>query len=113
MSDAARSVVHLAPLVIAGFFIGGLVGWRAARFRRLYGRSPIHRPKRGDTSAHAFLSRMLVVYFGALVALALAAALVPATLVRVDPLFARRHPLIGCAAFKTDGSVRKSRMQIT
>jgi protein-S-isoprenylcysteine O-methyltransferase Ste14 len=82
------------PLVFAVLFIGGLVGYRALRFYRIYGVSPIHLPRAGDPSAHAFLSRLLVVCFGVVLTLGALAALWPAGLEAVDLLYAPPHPAL-------------------
>jgi protein-S-isoprenylcysteine O-methyltransferase Ste14 len=82
------------PLAFAVLFIGGLVGYRAVRFSRIHGLCPIHVPRAGDQSAQAFLSRMLVVCFAAVLTLGTLAALWPDGLEAVDPLYARRHPAL-------------------
>ena len=76
------------PLAFAILFIGGLLGYRVLRFSRRHGFSPIHVPRPGDQSAHAFLSRVLVACFGVVLALAALAALWPAALQTVDRLYA-------------------------
>jgi protein-S-isoprenylcysteine O-methyltransferase Ste14 len=80
------------PLAFAVLFIGGLVGYRARRFSRLYGRSPIHVPQPADQSAHAFLSRVLLGCFGLVLTLGAMAAFWPSGLEAVDLLYERRHP---------------------
>src|SRR5687767_14304368 len=88
-------LLRFLPLIFALAFIGGLVGYRAARFQRRYGRSPINRPPAGDRSAHAFLSRMVAVYFCVLMLLAVIVAVSPEALETIDLLYARRSaPLL-------------------
>jgi protein-S-isoprenylcysteine O-methyltransferase Ste14 len=82
------------PLAFGVVFIGGLVGCRSLRFRRLYGRSPIHFPRAGDGSAHAFLSRVLVAFFVLTLALGALAAFWPAGLAAVDLLYRRPGPAL-------------------
>jgi protein-S-isoprenylcysteine O-methyltransferase Ste14 len=82
------------PLVFGVSFIGVLVGYRAWRFSRIYGFSPIHVPRAGDPSAHAFLSRILVACFGVILALGALAAFWPAGLQAVDLLYATPHPAL-------------------
>jgi protein-S-isoprenylcysteine O-methyltransferase Ste14 len=82
------------PLAFGIVFIGGLVGWRSWRFYRLYGRSPIHRPRSGDSSANAFLSRVLVVFFGMILALGALAAFWPEGLGAVDLLYRPPGPAL-------------------
>ena len=90
----AQWCLRYLPLAFGVLFIGGLVGCRALRFYRVYGFSPIRVPRAGDRSAHAFLSRVLVAFFGAVLALGALAALWPAGLEAVDPLYASRHPAL-------------------
>jgi protein-S-isoprenylcysteine O-methyltransferase Ste14 len=78
------------PLVFWVAFVAGLVGYRAARFRRRYGIDLIRRPASSDLSAHAFLSRALIAFFGVMLVLSLLAALSPGWLEVIDPLYARR-----------------------
>jgi protein-S-isoprenylcysteine O-methyltransferase Ste14 len=75
-------------------FIGGLLGYRALRFSRVYGFSPICLPRADDRSAHAFLARLLLVCFGAVIALSAIATLWPDGLETLDPLYVRRHPAL-------------------
>jgi protein-S-isoprenylcysteine O-methyltransferase Ste14 len=75
------------PLAFGVLFIGGLLGYRALRFSRRHGFCPIHIPRPGDQSAHAFLSRLLGACFGVVLALAALAALWPAALQTVDRLY--------------------------
>jgi protein-S-isoprenylcysteine O-methyltransferase Ste14 len=82
------------PLAFGALFIGGLAGGRALRFYRVYGHSPIHVPRAGDRSAGAFLSRVLVVFFGAILALGALAAFWPAALEAVDRLHGRPGPAL-------------------
>jgi protein-S-isoprenylcysteine O-methyltransferase Ste14 len=77
------------PLAFGIAFIGGLLGYRSWRFYRLHGRSPIVVPRAGDLSAHAFLSRVLVVFFGAILALGALAAFWPEGLGTADLLYRR------------------------
>ena len=72
LSIVAQCCQRYLPLAFAVLFIGGLVGYRALRFSRLYGFSPIHVPRAGDQSAHAFLSRVLVACFVVVLALGVA-----------------------------------------
>lgn len=87
----------IVPLVTAAIFIGYLVIWRSWRFRSRYGRSPIHVPAWNDFSLHALLSRLLVLYFTALILLGATAAIRPVELERLDPLFAHRSPGLALA----------------
>jgi protein-S-isoprenylcysteine O-methyltransferase Ste14 len=64
------------------------------RFYRLYGRSPIVVPRTGDGSAHAFLSRVLAVFFIVILALGALAALWPAALAAVDLLHRPPGPVL-------------------
>jgi protein-S-isoprenylcysteine O-methyltransferase Ste14 len=80
------------PLAFAIAFIGGLVGYRALRFSRDHGSSPIHVPRAGDRSAHALLSRVLAGWFVVVFGLGVLAAFWPAALEAVDLLYARRGP---------------------
>ncbi len=89
MTEAFPFLARLLPLLFGVLFIGGLVGYRAARFQRRYGHSPIHRPAAEDRSAHAFLSRTLVVYFLMILVLGGLVAIAPGALEAVDLLFAR------------------------
>jgi protein-S-isoprenylcysteine O-methyltransferase Ste14 len=77
------------PLAFGVVFIGGLVGYRCFRFYGLYGHSPIHRPRAGDGSAHAFLSRVLVIFFAVILALGTLVAFWPEGLGAVDLLYRR------------------------
>jgi protein-S-isoprenylcysteine O-methyltransferase Ste14 len=90
----AQWCLRYLPLAFGVLFIGGLVGWRARRFARLHGFSPIRVPPADDQSAHAFLARVLVAFFGAVLALGTLAAFWPAGLEAVDPLYASRHPAL-------------------
>jgi len=82
------------PLVFAIGFIGGMVGCRSLRFYRLYGRSPIVVPRPGDSSAHAFLSRVLAVFFVVILALGTLAAFWPDGLAAVDLLYRPPGPAL-------------------
>ncbi len=98
--------VRCLPLAFAVLFIGGLVGYRAVRFVRLYGFSPIHVPRPADWTAHACLSRVLVLCFAAILALAALAAFWPAVLQTVDPSYFHAQPALlmpglGLAALAT------------
>jgi protein-S-isoprenylcysteine O-methyltransferase Ste14 len=86
--------VRCLPLAFGVAFIGGLLGYRALRFYRRYGRSPIHVPRRGDSSAHAFLSRVLGTFLVAVLALGVLAALWPEALEALDLLYAQRGPAL-------------------
>jgi protein-S-isoprenylcysteine O-methyltransferase Ste14 len=77
------------PLAFGIVFIGGLVGWRSLRFYRRYGHSPIRWPRAGAGWAQTFLSRVLVVFFGVILALGALAAFWPAGLEAVDRLCRR------------------------
>jgi protein-S-isoprenylcysteine O-methyltransferase Ste14 len=88
VSIIAQWCPRFLPLVFSVLFIGGVLGWRALRFSRLHGFSPIHVPRASDQSAHAFLSRVLVVCFGVVLALGALAAFWPAGLQAVDLLHA-------------------------
>jgi protein-S-isoprenylcysteine O-methyltransferase Ste14 len=90
----AEWCLRYLPLAFGLLFIGGLVGYRAARFSRVYGFSPIHVPQAGDQSAHSFLFRVLLVCFGIVLALGALAAFWPEGLEAVDQLYARRHPAL-------------------
>ncbi len=82
------------PLVFGVLFIGGLVGCRSLRFYRLYGRSPLVVPRPGDGSAHAFLSRVLAVFFVVILALGVLAAFWPDALAAVDLLYRPPGPVL-------------------
>lgn len=82
------------PLVFGLVFIGGLVGCRSWRFYRRYGRSPIRIPRAGDGSAQAFLSRVLVVFFGVILALGTLAAFWPTALESADLLYRQPGPAL-------------------
>ena len=84
VSIVAQWCQRYLPLAFGVLFIGGLVGYRAVRFSRTYGLSPIHYPQAGDQSAHAYLSRLLVVCFGVVLTLGALAALWPAGLEALD-----------------------------
>ncbi len=106
VSIIAQGCQRYLPLAFGVLFIGGLVGYRALRFSRAYGFSPIHVPRAGDTLAHAFLSRVLLVCFGVVLTLGVLAALWPDGLEAVDLLYAHRHPAllgpgVGLAALAT------------
>jgi protein-S-isoprenylcysteine O-methyltransferase Ste14 len=92
MPTLADWCLSYLPLTYGLAFIGGLVGCRALRFRRLYGRGPIHLPRAGDRSAHALLSRVLAGCFVVVLGLGALAAFWPAALEAVDLLYARRGP---------------------
>lgn len=92
MPTFADSCRRFLPLVFGVVFIGGLVGYRCFRFYRLYGHSPIHRPRAGDGSAHAFLSRVLMVFFGLILVLGALAAFWPEGLGALDLLYRRPGP---------------------
>lgn len=85
--------MRFLPPVTAVLFIGYLVIWRAWRFQQRHGRSPIHVPAPGDFSKHAILSRLLVVYFAALILLAIVSAIRPDALARWDPVYTPAGPL--------------------
>lgn len=70
------------------------MGYRAWRFSRLYGFSPIHVPRAGDSSAHAFLARMLAVCFAVILTLGGLAAFWPAGLEAVDWLTTCPQPAL-------------------
>jgi protein-S-isoprenylcysteine O-methyltransferase Ste14 len=93
-SIVAQYSQRYLPLAFAVVFIGGLVGYRALRFSRVYGFSPIHVPRAADQSAHALLSRLLVACFVVVLALGALAAFWPDGLEAVDLLYARRHPAL-------------------
>jgi protein-S-isoprenylcysteine O-methyltransferase Ste14 len=82
------------PLVFGIAFIGGLVGCRSLRFYRLYGRSPIVVPRPGDGSAHAFLSRVLAVFFIVILTLGTLAAFWPDALEAADLLHRPPGPVL-------------------
>lgn len=94
MSILTQWCLRYLPLAFGVLFIGGLVGYRAWRFSRSYGFSPIHVPRAGDSSAHAFMARMLVVCLAAILTLGGLAAFWPAGLEAVDWLYIRRHPAL-------------------
>jgi protein-S-isoprenylcysteine O-methyltransferase Ste14 len=85
---------RFAPLLFWIFFVGGLVGYRAKRFQRRFGTNPIRSPQATDLSAHAFLSRALLGYFVLLLTLSLVVAAAPGLLESMDPLYARRPPVL-------------------
>jgi protein-S-isoprenylcysteine O-methyltransferase Ste14 len=82
------------PLTFGVLFIGVLMGYRALRFSRVHGFSPIHVPRAGDQSAHAFLSRVLVAFFGVVLTLGALAAFWPAGLQAVDLAYAAPPPAL-------------------
>ncbi len=90
----AEWCLRYLPLAFGVLFIGGLLGYRARRFVRVYGFSPIHVPPAGDQSAGGFLFRALLACFGAILTLGALAAVGPAVLEAVDPLYACRHPAL-------------------
>src|SRR5215468_4751956 len=85
---------RVLPLAFGTVFIGGLVGYRALQFSRRYGFSPIHLPSSRDHSAHAFLARVLVVFFGVILALGTLATFWPAGLEALDLLYVQRSPVL-------------------
>jgi protein-S-isoprenylcysteine O-methyltransferase Ste14 len=92
VSSLADWCSRCLPLAFGVLFVGGLVGWRALRFYRRHGRSPIHVPRAGDRSAHALLSRALLVFFVVILTLGTLAAFWPPGLETVDSLYRRRGP---------------------
>jgi protein-S-isoprenylcysteine O-methyltransferase Ste14 len=88
LSIAAHWCLRCLPLAFSALFIGGLLGYRALRFSRRHGFSPIHIPRAGDPSAHAFLSRVLAACFAVVISLGALAALWPAGLQAIDRLHA-------------------------
>jgi protein-S-isoprenylcysteine O-methyltransferase Ste14 len=94
MGALADWCLRCLPLAFAVTFIGGLVGYRSLRFYRAHGRSPIHVPRRGDSSAPAFLSRILAAFFIVILLLGALAALSPEALEAIDPLYARRDVML-------------------
>jgi protein-S-isoprenylcysteine O-methyltransferase Ste14 len=93
-STIAEWSQKVLPLAFGIIFIGGLVGYRALRFSRRYGFSPIHVPPSSDHSARAFLGRVLVVLFGIILTLGALAAFWPAGLEALDLLYVRRSPVL-------------------
>jgi len=63
---------------------------RGLSFRRRFGHSPFRIPHNDDLSASAFLSRVLVLFLAAIVVLAIAVAVAPEWLDRIDPLYRYR-----------------------
>jgi protein-S-isoprenylcysteine O-methyltransferase Ste14 len=94
MSTLVDLCLRGLPLVFAVVFIGGLVGCRSWRFYRIYGQSPIRLPRDGDCSAHAFLSRMLLVFFAGIFVLGALALIWPAGLEAVDLLYTQPGPVV-------------------
>jgi protein-S-isoprenylcysteine O-methyltransferase Ste14 len=94
LSIVAHCCQRYLPLAFAVLFIGGLVGYRVLRFSRLNGLSPIHVPRAGDQSAHAFLSKVLLACFVVVLALGSLAAFWPEGLEAVDLLYEHRHPAL-------------------
>jgi protein-S-isoprenylcysteine O-methyltransferase Ste14 len=94
LSIVAQCCQRFLPLAFAVLFIGGLVGYRVLRFSRLNGFSPIHVPRAGDQSAHAFLSKVLLACFVVVLALGSLAAFWPEGLEAVDLLYEHRHPAL-------------------
>jgi protein-S-isoprenylcysteine O-methyltransferase Ste14 len=91
-----QSTSQYTPLAFSLVFIGLLFWYRVLRFSRIHGRSPIHTPRSGDYSAHALLSRWLVVFFVMTLLLASLAAFWPEGLEGVDLLYRRsRTNLVG------------------
>jgi protein-S-isoprenylcysteine O-methyltransferase Ste14 len=82
------------PLTFGLLFIGGLLGYRAMRFARIYGFSPVHGPRGGDVSAPAFLARILLAVFALVLTLGALAAFWPAGLEALDLLYAPPHPAL-------------------
>ena len=94
LTTVAQWCLRCLPLAFGVLFIGGLVGYRALRFSQVYGINPIHLPRAGDQSAHAFLSRMLVLFFAMVLILGALAALWPAGLEAIDRLHAPPQPAL-------------------
>jgi protein-S-isoprenylcysteine O-methyltransferase Ste14 len=94
MRAVADWCMRYLPLAFGVVFVGGLVGYRAVRFYRAHGRSPIHVPRRLDSSAHAFLSRVLLLFFVVVLALGALAAFWPEGLEALDLLYPRRDPVL-------------------
>jgi protein-S-isoprenylcysteine O-methyltransferase Ste14 len=94
MSTLVDWCLRSLPLAFAVVFIGGLVGCRSLRFYRIYGQSPIRLPHAGDWSAHAFLSRTLLVFFAVILMLGALALIWPAGLEAVDVLYAQSGPVM-------------------
>lgn len=94
MHTFADCCPRFLPLAFGIVFIGGLAGCRSWRFYRLYGYSPIHLPRADDGSAHAFLSRVLVVFFVVILTLGALAAFWPEGLAAVDLLYRRPGPVL-------------------
>jgi protein-S-isoprenylcysteine O-methyltransferase Ste14 len=94
MRAVADWCLRYLPLAFAVVFVGGLLGCRALRFYLLHGRSPIRVPRRGDSSAHAFLSRVLGVFLVVVLALGALAACRPKALEAIDLLYAYRDPVL-------------------
>jgi protein-S-isoprenylcysteine O-methyltransferase Ste14 len=90
----AEMCLRYLPLAFGVLFIGGLLGYRSLRFWRIYGFCPIHLPRPGDPSAHAFLSRVLGACFGVVLTLGALAAFWPEGLEELDLLYAHRHPVL-------------------
>jgi protein-S-isoprenylcysteine O-methyltransferase Ste14 len=91
-----QSASQYIPLIFSLLFIGVLFWYRVLRFSRIYGRSPINTPRSNDYSAHALLSRLLLVSFVLAILLASLAAFWPAVLERLDLLYEhRRTTLLG------------------
>jgi protein-S-isoprenylcysteine O-methyltransferase Ste14 len=88
---AAHSTSQYIPLAFSLVFIGVLFWYRVIRFTRIHGRSPIHAPRSGDYSAHAFLSRWLMVFFVMTIVLASLGAFWPVGLESIDPLYQHRR----------------------
>jgi protein-S-isoprenylcysteine O-methyltransferase Ste14 len=80
------------PLIVAVAYVVGLFGCRAILHLRTYGRSALHVPRSDDVSAQAFVTRMLPLFFLALLIFGGLAAFSPDLLGRLDPLYARRSP---------------------
>ena len=89
-----EGISRYIPLLFAVLFIGVLFGYRALRFTRRHGQSPIHVPARDDRSADALLSRLLLVFFLVTVLVAAMAAFWPAFLQRVDLLYPGRPTIL-------------------
>ncbi len=87
-----QAISRFLPLLCVLSFIGVLLGMRSLSFRRRFGRSPFCFPRKDDVSASTFLSRVLVLFFAAMVLLAIAVALNPVWLDQFDPLYHNRGP---------------------
>jgi protein-S-isoprenylcysteine O-methyltransferase Ste14 len=94
VSSFVQSWERYLPLSLGILFIGCLFGYRALRFSRIYGFSPILIPRAGGGAGQAFLSSAVPVGFLVVLGLGALAAFWPQQLERIDPLYGQRLPVL-------------------